>query len=103
MMDIDKQAAVLRKKLEKLKWQLENNPDLTKTKRKKLKDKVEAIEEKLKAFEGKLTHLAVTKVIHETHQWGRWVSWGGARAKPSWGYVLGKLFNELLNWPTHCT
>ena len=27
---------------------------------------------------------------------------GGPRAKPSWGYVLGKPFNELLNWPTDC-
>ena len=67
-MNIDKEAAVLRKKLEKLNWQLENNPDFTKTKRKKLQDVVEAIEEKLKAFEGKLTPLAVTKVVHETHQ-----------------------------------
>ena len=28
---------------------------------------------------------------------------GGPRAKPSQGYVLGKLFNELLNWSTDCT
>ena len=67
-MDIDQQAVVLRKKLEKLNWQLENNPDLTKTKRKKLQDKVEDIEEKIKVFEGKLTPLAVTKVMHETHE-----------------------------------
>ena len=33
-MNINKEAAVLRKKLEKLNWQLDNNPDLTKTKKK---------------------------------------------------------------------
>ena len=66
-MNIDKEAAVLRKKLEKLNWQLDNNPDLTKTKKKKIQDEVKAIEEKLKGFEGKLTPLGVTKVIHETH------------------------------------
>ena len=27
---------------------------------------------------------------------------GGPRVKPSQGYVLGKLFNELLNWLTNC-
>ena len=47
-MDIDQQAAASRKKLEKLNWQLEINPDLTKSKRKKLQDEVEAIEEKIK-------------------------------------------------------
>ena len=26
----------------------------------------------------------------------------GERVKPSRGYVLGKPFNELLNWPTDC-
>ena len=67
-MDIDQQAAVLRKKLEKLNWQLENNPDLSKTKRKKLQDKVDDIKEKMKAFEGQLTPLAVTKLMHKTHQ-----------------------------------
>ena len=66
-MNIDKEAAVLRKKLEKLNWQLDNNPNLTKTKKKKIQDEVKAIEEKLKEFEGKLTPLGVTKVIHETH------------------------------------
>ena len=27
---------------------------------------------------------------------------GGPSAKLSQGYVLGKPFNELLNWPTDC-
>ena len=27
---------------------------------------------------------------------------GGLKGKPSQGYVLGKPFNELLNWPTDC-
>ena len=27
---------------------------------------------------------------------------GGLKGMPSWGYVLGKPFNELLNWPTDC-
>ena len=96
-MNIDKEAAVLRKKLEKLNWQLDNNPDLPKTKKKKIQDKVKAIEEKLKGFEGKLTPLGVTKVIHETStRQVRQVS-GGLKGKPSWGYVLGKPFNEPLN------
>ena len=59
-MDIDQQGTVLRRKLEKLNWQLENNPDLSKNKRKKLQDEVDYIKEKLKAFEGQHTPLAVT-------------------------------------------
>ena len=43
-MDIDQQASVLQKKLEKLVWQLENNSDLSKNKRKKFEDEKEAIE-----------------------------------------------------------
>ena len=67
-MDIDRQAAVLREKLEKLNRQLENNPDLSKNKGKKLQDEVENIKENLKAFVGQLTPLAVTKVMHKTYQ-----------------------------------
>ena len=68
-MDIDAQVAKLCKKLEKLQWQLTNNPDLSTTKRKKLEDEVDDIKEKLKAFEDQLTPLAVTKLVHETHQY----------------------------------
>ena len=67
-MDIDQQASVLQKKLEKLAQQLENNPDLSKNKRKKLEDEKEAIEKQLKEFESQLTPLAITKVVHKTHQ-----------------------------------
>ena len=66
-MDIEAQAAKLYKKLEKLNWQLINNPDLTQTKRKKLEDGVDQIKQQLKAFEAQLTLLAVTKLVHETH------------------------------------
>ena len=66
-MDIDQQAAVLRKKLEKLNWQIENNPNLSKNKRKKFQDEVDDIKEKLKAFEAQLTPMGVN-VIHKTHQ-----------------------------------
>ena len=66
-MDIDAEAGKLRKKLEKIQWQLTNNPDLSATKRKKLEDEFDDIKEKLKAFEDKLTPLGVTKLVHETH------------------------------------
>ena len=66
-MDIEAQATKLHKKLEKLQWQLTNNPDLSETKRKKLEDKVDDIKEKLKAFEDQLTPLAVTNLVYETH------------------------------------
>ena len=68
-MDTEAQAAKLRKKLEKLNWQLINNPDLTQAKRKKLEDEVDQIKQQLKAFEAQLTPLAVTKLVHETHRW----------------------------------
>ena len=67
-MDIEAQGAKLCKKLEKIQWQLTNNPDLSQTKRKKLEDEVDDIKEKLKAFENQLTPLAVTKLVHETHR-----------------------------------
>ena len=67
-MDIDAEAAKLRKKLEKIQWQLKNNPDLSRTKRKKLEDKFDDIKQKLKAVEDKLTPLGLTKLVHETHQ-----------------------------------
>ena len=70
MMDIDQQAAVLQKKLEKLNWQLDNNPDLSKTKRKKIEDKVADIRKQLLVFERQLTPLAMTKLVHTTHKWG---------------------------------
>ena len=67
-MDIEAQAAKLRKKLEKLNWQLTNNPDLTQTKRQRIEDKVNQIKEQLKALEAHLTPLTVTKLVHQTHQ-----------------------------------
>ena len=67
-MDMEAQAAKLCKKLEKLQWQLTNNPDLSQTKRKKLEDEVDEIKEKLKTFEAKHTPLAVTKLVRETHR-----------------------------------
>ena len=54
--------------MEKLIWQLENNPNLSKNKRKKLEDEKEAIEKQLKGFESQLTLLAITKVVHKTHK-----------------------------------
>ena len=66
-MDIEAQAAKLRKKLEKLNWQLINNPDLTHAKRNKLEDKVDQTKQQLKAFEAQFTPLTVTKLVHKTH------------------------------------
>ena len=64
----DGEAEKLRKKLEKIQWQLTNNPDLSAAKRKKLEDKFDEIKEKLKAFEDKLKSLGVTKLVHKTHR-----------------------------------
>ena len=46
-MDIEKEAAKLHKKLEKLNWQLTNNPDLTQTKRQRIENEVELEEVEL--------------------------------------------------------
>ena len=97
-MNIQKQASALWKKLEQLKFILDN-PDLTPTKRAQLEDQLDAINAQLKAFEQQLTQLRVTKIKRTMYQWGKYYV---ERAKPSWGYVLGKPFNELLNWPTDC-
>ena len=35
---------------------------------KKLEDKKEAIEKQLKGFESQFTPLAITKVVHKTHE-----------------------------------
>ena len=67
-MDIQAQAAKLRKKLEKLNWQLTNNPDLTQTKRQRIEEEVDQIKEQLKAFEAQLTPLTVTKLVHQTQR-----------------------------------
>ena len=67
-MDFNKEASNLRKKLEKAIWQLDNNPDLSKAKHKKLQDEVDDIRQKLKDFEDKLTPLGVTKLVTETHK-----------------------------------
>ena len=67
-MDIEKEAAKLCKKLEKLNWQLTNNPDLTQTKRQRIEDKVDQIKEQLKALEAQLTPLTVIKLFHQAHR-----------------------------------
>ena len=66
-MDIEKEASALRKKLEQIKFKLDN-PDLTPAKRAQLKDQVDTINTQLKAFEQQLTQLRVTKIKRTTHQ-----------------------------------
>ena len=66
-MDIEKEASALRKKLEQIKFKLDN-PDLTPAKRGQLEDQVDAINMQLKAFEQQLTQLRVTKIKRTTHQ-----------------------------------
>ena len=66
-MDIEKEASALRKKLEQIKFKLDN-PDLTPTKRAQLEDQIDAINTQLKAFEQQLTQLRVTKIKRTTHQ-----------------------------------
>ena len=61
-MDIDQQASTLHKKLEQIKFKLDN-PDLSANKRKQLEDQVDAINAQLKAFEQQLTQLRVTQII----------------------------------------
>ena len=66
-MDIEKEASALWKKLEQIKFKLDN-PDLTPTKRAQLEDQVKAINTQLKSFEQQLTQLRVTKIKRTTHQ-----------------------------------
>ena len=49
-MDVEKQASQLRKKSEKINWQLVNNPDLTAAKRKAFEDQVADIKKELLAL-----------------------------------------------------
>ena len=97
-MDIDAQAAKLHKKLDKLNWQLINNPDLTKTKRQRIEDEVNQIKEQLKAFEAQLTPLTCA---WNTPALGGYP--GGTRAKPSWGLYWESRSMNRLTWPTDCT
>ena len=85
-MDIDQQATALRKKLEQIKFKLDN-PDLIATKRKQLEDQVDAINAQLKTFEQQLTPLGVMKIKRTMHQWGRYHSRKG-KAFP--GLCTGK-------------
>ena len=66
-MDIEKQAGVLHKRLEKINYELDN-PVLKADKRQELEQEVEAITAQLKAFEHQLTQLRVTKLKRTTHQ-----------------------------------
>ena len=67
-MDIEKWASQFRKKLEKINWQLVNNPDLTAAKIKAFEDQVPDIKKELLALENKLTPLTVTKLTQTTHE-----------------------------------
>ena len=67
-MDFEKQASLLRKKLEKINWQLSNNPDLTAAKREAIEDQVADTKKELLAIENKLTPLTVTQLTHTTHE-----------------------------------
>ena len=58
-MDIDQQASALRKKLEQIKFKLDN-PNLSANTRMQLEDQVDAITAQLKALEQQLTQLRVT-------------------------------------------
>ena len=66
-MDIEKQAGVLCKRLENIKYKLDN-PALKADKRKELEEGVDAITAQLKAFEHQLTQLRLTKLKGTTHQ-----------------------------------
>ena len=65
-MDVDKKAAQLQKKLEKVSWQLDNNPDLTA--RKALEDQKADIKKEIADLKNHLTPLTVTKAVTTTLQ-----------------------------------
>ena len=66
-MDIDQQAAGLRKKVEKIKVKLDS-PDLSANKRQQLEAQLDAITGQLKALEQQFTPLGVTKIKRTMHQ-----------------------------------
>ena len=66
-MDIEKQAGILYKRLEKINYKLDN-PSLKADKRQQLEEVVDTITEQLKAFEQQLTQLRVTEIKRTTHQ-----------------------------------
>ena len=92
--DIEKQASALRKKLEQIKFKLDN-PDLTPTKRAQLEDQVDAINAQLNNLHNLGSQNSRGQCTSEA-------SITGERGKPSQGYVLGKPFNKPFNWPTDC-
>ena len=65
-MDIDKQAAMLNKKIEKLSWEIKNKV-LTDKQIEDMQEKIKAIKEQIEALGGQLTPLVVTKIIQKTH------------------------------------
>ena len=66
-MDVDKQAAKLNKKIDKLRWQIRNEV-LTKKQKDKKDEEIVELEKQIKAFEGQLMPLKVTKLVHKTYE-----------------------------------
>ena len=66
-MDINKQAAPLRNKIEKLQWQIDNAV-LSEDQIRQKREQIDTLKQQIKALEGQLTQLQVTKVMHKTHQ-----------------------------------
>ena len=71
-LDIDKQAAPLRKKFEKLQWQI-NNTGISEDQIRDKRQQIDQLKQQIQALEGQLTPLHVIKAMHKTHQWGKYL------------------------------
>ena len=94
-MDIEKEASALWKKLEQIKFKLDN-PYLTSTKRAQLEDQVDAINAQLKAFEQQLTQKSRGQHTSEA-------SITDAKGKAFPGRMPWENHSmNCLTWPTDC-
>ena len=66
-MDIDKQTAPLRKKIERLQWQIDNAV-LSEDQIREKKEQIATLKTQIENFDSQLTPLQVTKVVTTTHQ-----------------------------------
>ena len=65
--DLDKQAAPLRKKIEKLQWQIDNGV-LSEDQIRQKREQIDTLKQQIQALGGQLPQLQVTKVVHKTQQ-----------------------------------
>ena len=90
---IENQAADLRKKIEKLKRELTDGTALTFAHRTAKQNQLATLMQQLAALQTQLPGLGVKKIVHQEVSI---CSWGVPRAKPSPGFRMKKVFNEML-------